>query len=88
MPNYLNPGCAEFAAICSTEYVDKTEMLCVMNSLLCTKNNLLLVSRPRRFGKSYAAAMLCAYYGYGSQARPLFQDKIICEYPSVCISIE
>ena len=77
MGTYLNPGAGEFASICATEYIDKTGLIHVLNPLLHTKHNLLLVSRPRRFGKSYAAAMLCAYYGYGCGSRALFEDREI-----------
>ena len=77
MGKYLNPGSYGFAGICASEYVDKTGLICVLNKLLNTKHGLLLVSRPRRFGKSYAAAMLCAYYGYGSDSRELFRGRAI-----------
>ncbi len=73
----LNPGCDKFRSICALEYIDKTGMIAIMDKYLNTDNCCLLVSRPRRFGKSYAAAMLCAYYGYGNDCRDLFQDRAI-----------
>ncbi|MBQ7370450.1 MAG: AAA family ATPase [Blautia sp.] len=33
------------------------------------------VSRPRRFGKSMAVNMLCAYYGREADSRSLFANK-------------
>lgn len=43
-----------------------------MNSRLGTKQKYLCVSRPRRFGKSYAAQMLCAYYDKTCDSHELF----------------
>ncbi|MBR4985161.1 MAG: AAA family ATPase, partial [Proteobacteria bacterium] len=37
------------------------------------------ISRPRRFGKSYAAQMLCAYYCIGCDSAPLFDDLEIAK---------
>ena len=42
-------------------YVDKTGLIAYINSTLGTSAKLTCVSRPRRFGKSFAAKMLCAY---------------------------
>ena len=61
---YLNPGSGGFeSALNSSIYVDKTEMILYTNSVLKTNQKYMSVSRPRRFGKTYAADMLCAYYG-------------------------
>ena len=43
-------------------YVDKTMLIDFINKTLGTKEKLTCVSRPRRFGKSFATQMLCAYY--------------------------
>lgn len=59
---YLNPGNSGFVEILKSPYVDKTGLISLMNSTLGTKRKLVCISRPRRFGKSYAAQMLCAYY--------------------------
>lgn len=60
---YLNPGYDMFLdAINSEIYVDKTEMVDYLNSVVRTEQRYVSVSRPRRFGKSIAANMLCAYY--------------------------
>ena len=34
----------------------------LINSCLSSPQKLICVSRPRRFGKSFGAKMLCAYY--------------------------
>ena len=55
---YLNPGNGGFAEIRNSAYVDKTELISLINWTLNTRQKLTCVSRPRRFGKSYAAQML------------------------------
>ena len=68
MGTYVNPGNAAFReAINSKIYIDKTELIAYTNSVLNTKQKNICVSRPRRFGKSFAAQMLCAYYDRGWQ---------------------
>ena len=58
---YLNPGNAGFRSMIKGSYVDKTGLIAYINSTLGTSAKLTGVSRPRRFGKSFAAKMLCAY---------------------------
>ena len=62
MGQYLNLGNDGFQAVRRYFYVDKTGLISFMNDTLGTMRKLTCVSRPRRFGKSYAAKMLCAYY--------------------------
>ena len=59
---YLKPGNRGFTDICRGKYIDKTGMITLINRSLSTPQKLTCISRPRRFGKSYAAQMLCAYY--------------------------
>ena len=64
MGKYLNPGCVKFQKVLNSEiYIDKTEMISYINSLVNTEQCYICVSRPRRFGKTIAANMLAAYYG-------------------------
>ena len=72
MGTYLNPGNSAFARAVRTRYVDKTGLIGVINDTIDTALNLTCVSRPRRFGKSYAAQMLCAYYDRTADSRELF----------------
>lgn len=59
---YLNPSADGFASIMKTgDYVDKTGLITYMNAVLNSSRNMLCSSRPRRFGKSYAAQMLSAF---------------------------
>ena len=69
---YLNPGNSEFAEIVSGKYIDKTGMIELINGRIGTPDKLVCVSRPRRFGKSYAAKMICAYYDYTCDSHRLF----------------
>lgn len=72
---YLNPGNSGFEQICRGEYVDKTGLIQLVNQRIDGPDNLLCISRPRRFGKSYAAKMLCAYYDCSCDSRQLFEKK-------------
>ena len=78
---YLNPGCYSFEeALNSDIYVDKTEMLLYLNSVIKTNQKYLSVSRPRRFGKSMAANMICAYYGKADNNYDLFKDRKLAKH--------
>ncbi len=70
---YLNPGNEGFKeAVGSRIYVDKTGLIAHTNELMNTEQKFVCVSRPRRFGKSMALAMLAAYYSCGCDSRELF----------------
>lgn len=77
MGNYLNIGNAGFETVRNGLYIDKTGMISFINSTLNTANKLTVVSRPRRFGKSFAAKMLCAYYDKSCDSHCLFDDMEI-----------
>lgn len=75
---YVNPGNESYKeAVNSTIYVDKSQLISRMNSVLNTKEKYVCVSRPRRFGKSMAADMLTAYYSRGCKADELFAGRKI-----------
>ena len=75
MGTFLNPGNSGFERITQSSYVDKTGMIQIINKRIDTTDNLICISRPRRFGKSYAAQMLCAYYDHTCNSHSLFDDK-------------
>jgi len=75
MGTYLNPSNNGFERIIKGHYIDKTGMIDIINKKIDTTNNLICISRPRRFGKSYAAQMLCAYYDCTCDSHNLFNDK-------------
>ena len=79
MGTYLNPGNSGFAEMLKSDYVDKTGLISIINSTIGTKKKLTCISRPRRFGKSYAAQMLCAYYDKTCDSHELFSAYDISE---------
>ena len=76
---YLNPGNAGFAEVVNSNYQDKTGMIGLINERIDTPDKLICISRPRRYGKSYAAKMLCAYYDHTCDSHCLFDDKETAE---------
>lgn len=94
---YVNPGNMGFAEINDPDYVDKTLLIDLINQTISKKNKLTCISRPRRFGKSYAAKMLTAYYDCSCNSHTLFDDKKIAstrnyekflnKYNVICLDI-
>ncbi|MCD7738076.1 MAG: ATP-binding protein [Lachnospiraceae bacterium] len=82
MGAYLNPGNEGFRTITNDIYVDKTGLIDYVNSTIDTPRKLTCFSRPRRFGKSFAAKMLCAYYDKSCDSRALFEGLEISEKES------
>lgn len=82
MGMYLNIGNAGFQSVRKGFYVDKSGLISFMNGTLGTKDKLTCVSRPRRFGKSFATQMLCAYYDKSCDSRNLFCDLKIAGDPA------
>lgn len=82
MGNYVNPGNIGFRRINNPDYVDKTMLIDLMNHRIGTDKCLVCVCRSRRFGKSYAAKMLSAYYDRSCDSHSLFDDKKIAECSS------
>ena len=82
MGTFINIGNAGFQRSRNGEYVDKSGLIAVVNSTLFTEKCFSCVSRSRRFGKSMAAKMLCAYYDKSCDSRALFQDLEIAAHPS------
>ena len=80
MGAYLNPGRGAFEEAVNSEiFIDKTGMIRYTNSVVSTSQKYISVSRPRRFGKTMAARMLCAYYGRGADSRTLFEERKIAK---------
>ena len=75
MGRFVNPDNSAFqVALNSRIYVDKTGLIEYTNSVLNTTNAYICNSRPRRFGKSYAANMLAAYYSKGADSEKMFSE--------------
>ena len=79
MGNYLNPGNSGFQGIRNDVYVDKSGLISLINQSIDTPRRLTCISRPRRFGKSFAAKMLCAYYDKTCDSSALFNDLEIAK---------
>lgn len=77
MGTYLNPGNNGFTGIRNDLYIDKSGLIRLINQTIETPRRLTCISRPRRFGKSFAAQMLCAYYDKTCDSSCLFADLII-----------
>ena len=82
MGAYINLGNAGFQSVRNGEYVDKSGLIAIVNNSLYTERRFSCVSRSRRFGKSVAAKMLCAYYDQSCDSRHLFTDLEIASDPS------
>ena len=82
MGTYVNPGNQAFSRINGKNYVDKTKLIEAMNERVGGGESLVCVSRPRRFGKSYAVKMLTAYYDCSCDSHRLFDDKEIAKADS------
>ena len=82
MGTYINIGNEKFQSSRAGEYVDKSGLIGVINKTLFTKKRFSCITRCRRFGKSMAAEMLCAYYDHSCNSRSLFEDLKIAKDPS------
>lgn len=75
MGRFVNPNNNSFqVALNSPIYVDKTGLIAYTNSVLATMQGYICNSRPRRFGKSYAANMLTAYYSRAATRKQCLPD--------------
>ena len=81
MALYLNVGNESFQeSLNSLIYVDKSSLIEILNKSIKTKNKYFCLSRPRRFGKSVTAQMICSYYAKGQDCSPLFDDLKIASF--------
>ena len=97
MGTYINIGNAGFQSSRNSEYVDKSGLISVVNKTLFTEQRFSCVTLCRRFGKSMAAKMLCAYYDHSVDSRALFADlqiasdpsfeKHLNKYPVICVDM-
>ncbi len=75
---YLNIGPLGYKEISEdNNYIDKTGLIHCLNTYINKSGKLVLASWPRRFGKTFSAQMLAAYYTYGYDTTSLFQNRII-----------
>ena len=55
-------------------YVDKSEIIALINEKISSKSKYICITRPRRFGKTSITNMLGAYYTKGIDSKEIF-DK-------------
>ena len=82
MGTYINIGNIPFQSALNGEYIDKSELISVINTTLNTERRFSCVTRSRRFGKSLAAKMLCAYYDKSCDSSQMFSRLKISADPS------
>lgn len=97
MGMYLNIGNGNFQTSLNEEYVDKSLIIAEFNRRIDKKSKLVCISRPRRFGKSMMAQMLCAYYDKTCDSHELFKnlkiskdesyEKYLNKYPVIYLDI-
>ena len=86
MGTYLNPGKQSFLMAVNSEiFVDKSEMIRYLNTVINSQQRYISVSRPRRFGKTMAADMICAYYDRTAASRDLFSVRKLAGCASACM---
>ena len=74
MGTYLNPGKAGYEdSVMSEIFIDKSDMINHLNSVVSTEQKYICISRPRRFGKTIATKMICAYYDRTADSREMFE---------------
>ena len=80
---FVNPSPARFASVArAPHYVDKTALIGEINRGLENLTPCICSTRPRRFGKTYAAWMLAAYFSKGADTRELFSEMKIGKDPT------
>lgn len=79
---YVNPGNEAFRRIAGLNYVDKTNLISLMNERVGSEECLVCISRPRRFGKTYNVKMLTAYYDCSCNSHALFDNRQIAKMES------
>ncbi|MDY2815402.1 MAG: AAA family ATPase [Bullifex sp.] len=80
---YLNPGFDNLMTDRRGDnYIDKSMLIKELNGFIRKPDPLICVSRPRRFGKTMAANMICAYYTKGCDSHEAFRGLKIADDPS------
>ena len=80
MSIYLNTvrPLENFKELCNDDYfVDKSNIISLLNKKISTKGKYVCITRPRRFGKSSVADMLAAYYSKGYDSNEAFENLMI-----------
>ena len=76
MGRFLNPDNNKFLEYYTSKiFIDKTNIIEIINSSLSNTDKYMCVTRPRRFGKTLTLSMLNAYYSKGCDSKEIF-DKL------------
>lgn len=79
---YVNPNSPGFEEMVQSGlYVDKTGLISYMNSVMGSTRKLVCSTRPRRFGKTFAAQMLTSFYSRKCSSRDLFSKFRVADDP-------
>ncbi|MDR1765789.1 MAG: ATP-binding protein [Lachnospiraceae bacterium] len=83
MGSFFNPGNEGYRQmLASSTYVDKSGVISLLNPRIgVTDSKYVCVSRARRFGKTWTADMLAAYYSRGCDSQALFGGQQIAKDP-------
>jgi hypothetical protein len=70
---YLNPDASAYRGIANGRiFIDKSSLIGRLNFSIGDKGSLLCVTMPSRFGKTYLALMVSAYYTKGDDSSDVF----------------
>ena len=78
---FVNVDNVSFQMEKNGDYVDKSEIISLINRFINGQKRFICVTRPRRFGKSVTLDMLNAYYSKGCDSKELFSDLKISSLP-------
>lgn len=99
MGYFLNPNPARFKRRKSDNfYVDKSNIIALLNNSINTEGRYICMSRARRFGKSMTASMIAAYYTSAYDTKSIFSnlgiskdlsyEKYINKFPVIFIDMQ
>ena len=81
MGEYLNPSSPRYDKLKKSKlFVDKTDIFEILNENLGKAKCFFCLSRPRRFGKSVTAQMICSYYARCQDSSSLFDNLKIASF--------
>ncbi len=81
MGYYLNPSSPRYEKLKKSKvFVDKTDIFEILNENLGKEKTFFCLSRPRCFGKSVTAQMICSYYARCQDSSSLFDNLKIASF--------
>ena len=81
MGYYLNPSSPRYEKLKKSKvFVDKTDIFEILNENLGKEKSFFCLSRPRCFGKSVTAQMICSYYAKCQDSSSLFDNLKIASF--------